>query len=59
MRTIIGDFLKSRRGATAVEYSLIVAVLSLAIVSGVQLAGDSIQNVWFRIANTIDESWRF
>lgn len=34
MRTIIRRFLLDERGATVVEYGLIVAVLSLTIVAG-------------------------
>lgn len=58
MRAGIAKFLADRSGATAVEYGLIVGVLSLTIVSGVGLAGDSIKNVWLRLADAIDVSWR-
>ena len=34
MRKIIGRFLKDKGGATAIEYGLIVGVLSLAMVAG-------------------------
>lgn len=57
MRAGIAKFLADRRGATAVEYGLIVGVLSLAIVSGVGLAGDSLKNVWLNLANVVDSSW--
>jgi pilus assembly protein Flp/PilA len=43
---MIRRFLKNRRGATAIEYGLIVAVLSLAIVAGVGTAGTSLENLW-------------
>lgn len=39
-------FLKDYRGATAIEYGLIVAVLSLAIVGGVGTASNSLTNLW-------------
>jgi len=58
MRAGIARFLTDRRGATAVEYGLIVGVLSLAIVSGVGFAGDSLKNVWLRLANVVDASWQ-
>lgn len=41
---MIGRFLKDETAATAVEYALIVAVLSLAIVAGVETAGNAF--VW-------------
>lgn len=43
MRSLIRLFLQDERGATAVEYGLIVAVLSLTIVAGVGRAGDALQ----------------
>ena len=58
MLAIAKRFIADRSGATAVEYGIILAVLSLVIVSGIQLSGDAVQNVWVRIANKIDESWR-
>lgn len=39
-------FWNHRGGATAIEYGLIVAVLSLAIVAGVGTAGNSLENLW-------------
>jgi len=43
---LVQRFLNDEGGATAIEYGLIVAVLSLAIVSGVGKAADSIQWLW-------------
>ena len=43
---MITRFLKDRRGATAIEYGLIVAVLSLAIVGGVGTAGKALEDLW-------------
>lgn len=40
---LIQGFLRDRRGAAAIEYGLIAAVLSLAIVAGVGKAGDAIE----------------
>jgi pilus assembly protein Flp/PilA len=42
MRSTIRQFLSDENGATAVEYGLIVAVLSLVIVGGVGHASDAI-----------------
>ena len=57
MREIICRFLRDRRGATAIEYGIIVGVLSLVIVAGVGTAGNSLQNFWMRIGSKLDESW--
>jgi pilus assembly protein Flp/PilA len=43
MRRLIRQFLSDENGATAVEYGLIVAVLSLVIVGGVGHASDAIK----------------
>ena len=46
MTKLVRQFLKSRSGATAIEYGLIVAVLSLAIVGGVGHAANSLEYLW-------------
>ncbi|HMM63066.1 MAG: Flp family type IVb pilin [Mesorhizobium sp.] len=43
---LVQRFLSDEGGATAVEYGLIVAVLSLTIVAGVGKAAESIQWLW-------------
>jgi pilus assembly protein Flp/PilA len=42
MRPLIQRFLRDESGATAIEYGLIVAVLSLTIIGGVGRAGNAI-----------------
>lgn len=58
MRAICGRFLEDRSGATAIEYCIIVAVLSLAIVGGIGKAFDAIGYMWGdsngQIQNAID-----
>ena len=51
-------FLRERHGATAIEYGLIAAVISLVIMSGVQMTGNSLQNIWVSLADKIDSSWQ-
>jgi pilus assembly protein Flp/PilA len=43
MKTLLQRFLEDETGATAIEYGLIVAVLSLTIVGGVGQAFNAIQ----------------
>ena len=43
MVMLVKRFLKDENGATAIEYGLIVTVLSLAIVAGVGQAAGAIQ----------------
>jgi len=46
MRKMIRRFIRSNDGATAIEYGLIVALVSLAIVAGVGSAGNQIAYMW-------------
>jgi pilus assembly protein Flp/PilA len=46
MNPLLKTFLRDEAGATAIEYGLIVAVLSLAIVAGVGNAANAIQWLW-------------
>jgi pilus assembly protein Flp/PilA len=43
---LIRRFLADTSGATAIEYGLIIAVLSLAIVGGIGQAADAIQSMF-------------
>ena len=43
MKDLLRQFVKDEAGATAIEYGLIVAVLSLVIVAGVGQAASAIQ----------------
>ncbi len=44
MKNLLQQFIEDETGATAVEYGLIVVVLSLAIIAGVRQAADGL--VW-------------
>ncbi|RWA71717.1 Flp family type IVb pilin [Mesorhizobium sp. M1C.F.Ca.ET.193.01.1.1] len=43
MKNLLQQFIRDDSGATAIEYGLIAAVLSLAIIGGVGKAADAIQ----------------
>lgn len=43
---MIRAFLADRNGATAIEYGLIIAVLSLVVVGGVGAVGDAVQDMF-------------
>lgn len=47
-------FVKDDSGATAVEYALIIAVLSLAIVAGINSFGNSMQAMFVDTASVLD-----
>lgn len=46
MTKTLRRFLRDETAATAIEYGLIVAVLSLAVVGGIGKAADAIQYLW-------------
>jgi pilus assembly protein Flp/PilA len=43
---LIKRFLRGRSGATAIEYGLIVALLSLVVVAGVGAVGNGVQDMF-------------
>lgn len=46
MNKMIRRFLKDEDGATAIEYGLIIALISLAIVAGVGALSDELEFLW-------------
>jgi pilus assembly protein Flp/PilA len=43
MKNLLQQFLEDETGATAVEYGLIIVMLSLVIIGGVKQAADALQ----------------
>jgi pilus assembly protein Flp/PilA len=43
-------FLSAKRGATAIEYGLIAAGITLAIIVAVQLLGTKVNGLWTSVA---------
>lgn len=56
MLAMIGNFLANRSAATAVEYGLIVAVLSLAIVGSISMSANAMVNMFDYVSNTLEAS---
>lgn len=52
MRELISIFV-NERGATAIEYGLIVALIGIAIISGVTLFAANTIDMWNYVATTI------
>jgi len=46
-------FLADTRGATAIEYGLFAALISLAMIAALSATGDGIKNTFTVIANTL------
>ncbi|MDP3895235.1 MAG: Flp family type IVb pilin [Mesorhizobium sp.] len=56
MTKLIVRFVKNESGATAIEYGLIAALIALAIMVGAGQLGDSLDNKFKNIANTLDSA---
>lgn len=49
MKNVFARFVKDESGATAIEYGLIAALLSVAIIATLQLVGGSLVSVYTAI----------
>lgn len=49
----IRALLRDKKGASAVEYGLILALIFLAVMGGVTLLGDSVRGRWNDISNKV------
>ena len=45
-----------RRGATAIEYGLIAALIVIAIMGGLSALGGGAGGMWSKLSNTVDAS---
>lgn len=54
---LIRRFLADERGATAIEYGLIVAVLSLVIVAGIGRVGNAISDMFANQDRALQEAF--
>lgn len=56
MTQIFARFMKDESGATAIEYGLIAALISVGIIAGAQTIGSSIKGVFSDIGTKISGS---
>ena len=52
-RSLIGAFLADERGATAIEYGLIVSLVFLAIITGITSFGNNTSSIIGKVANAV------
>lgn len=50
-------FLKDESGATAIEYGLIAAIMSVALITGFGTLSNTISNQMTFLANTMNDAW--
>lgn len=53
MRTLICQFLRNEQGATAIEYGLIAAGISVAIIAVVQGLGTNLSNTFSSVSSAL------
>ena len=53
MQNLIQRFVKDESGATAIEYGLIAALISVAIIGAATTLGKNISNTFGNIANNV------
>ncbi len=55
LHTLLLSLVKDKRGANAVEYALIMALVAVFIIAGVILMATEIGNVFVATANCLDD----
>lgn len=53
MRTLISEFMRNEQGATAIEYGLIAAGISVAIIAVVQGLGTNLNNTFSSVSSAL------
>lgn len=53
LSTKVGTHIKNERGATAVEYGLMVALIAVVIISAVTLLGENLASTFHSVAQDI------
>lgn len=53
MRVLLRRWFGNKRGATSIEYALIAAFLSMAVISGAQAIGLDLQNIFTNVTGSL------
>jgi pilus assembly protein Flp/PilA len=53
MNTIINRFINDESGATAIEYGLIAALISVAIIGAVTLVGGNLATIFGKVSTAL------
>jgi pilus assembly protein Flp/PilA len=56
MRKITKKLVTNRKGATAIEYGLIAALVAVAIVGGLTLLGPALNNAFAKVATDVSNA---
>ena len=56
LSTLLNDFWNDDSGATAVEYALVAATLSVVIISAIAITGGHTTNTWNTVSEAVNNS---
>jgi pilus assembly protein Flp/PilA len=56
MTKLFSRFLKDESGATAIEYGLIAALISVALVAGATTLGGKLNSTFIELGNKLDDA---
>ncbi len=56
MLNIMRKLCKSKKGATAIEYGLIAALIAVAAIAAMTALGESLQTIFFGISSTLTDA---
>lgn len=56
MKSLIARFLKDESGATAIEYGLIAALISVAVIGGATMVGDNLETTFDTIGDELKKA---
>ena len=56
IRTILRKLCADQRGATAIEYGLIAALIAVAAMGGLAALGGGADGMWTKISSKVDDS---
>ena len=56
IRTNLHRLRRDKRGATAIEYGLIVALIAIAMIGGLQTLGGGAGGMWTDLATTAEDN---
>ena len=54
MKSLFARFIKDQSGATAIEYGLIAALISLVVITGVTQLGSKLNNKFTSVSNALN-----
>ncbi|HSX76753.1 MAG TPA: Flp family type IVb pilin [Shinella sp.] len=56
VRTLLKSFCGDRAGGTAIEYGLLLALISIGLVAGLEAFGNGLSETLTTLSNTIDSA---